>query len=343
MAMDAALRNPNPPQEHRDAHGAPPVAVVMALHKPVMAQVKAQLASLLAQKGVRLHGTAMLDGAETAADGELRALLDDAGFALVATAEAQGARAAFAKGLKVALGAAEENALFAYCDQDDVWHAQKLARLAGFLAETRSELVYCDARVVEEGGRLIAPSLHRFESREEPQGLLQHLLLNAVSGMTALFTRRTAELAVALMRDCEDNSLLHDHLTALAAASLGETWHLAEPLVDYVQHAGNALGAKPHMRAWKKRTLGVGPLSLYRATSRAMFEQRRSAAQALARAGVLPRKLEAMFLTRRPGFFEFEYAYANSVLALLAQGQYRRAMLCIRMWDAALSQWVKGS
>lgn len=340
--MDAALRKTNKTHGRHDARSAPPaVHVVMALHKPVMAQLEAQVASVLAQEGVRLAVTAVLDGAETAGDSELRLFMEAAGFAIVTIGEAVGARAAFAEGLNAALGTAEEGAVFAYCDQDDVWHMEKLARLASYIAETRSELVYCDARVVAEDGRLIAPSLHHFESREEPEDLLQHLLLNAVSGMTAVFTRHTAELAVPLMRSCDDNSLLHDHLTALAAASLGQTRYLPETLVDYVQHASNSLGARPHVRAWKKRTLGVGSLSLYRATSKEMFAERRSAAEVLARTGVLPRKLEAMFLTRWPGFFEFEAAYIGSILALLRQRQYRRAMLCVRMWDAAFSAWVK--
>ncbi len=288
-----------------------------------------------------LRVTAVLDGSETAECAAVRQLLDGAGFTILSTSSASGARAAFATGLQHAAGEAGESDFFAYCDQDDVWHPAKLSRLAGFLIETKSELVYCDARVVDEQGQTIAPSLHQFESRDVPHGLLQHLLLNAVSGMTALFTRRTAELAVALMRDCDDNDLLHDHLTALAAASIGETRCLPEALVDYVQHGANSLGAKPHVRAWKKRTLGVGPLSLYRATSKALFAERRSAALALARAGMLPRKLEAMFLTRRPGFFEFEAAYIGSILALLGQGQFRRAMLCVRMWDAAFCAWVR--
>ncbi len=106
-----------------------------------------------------------------------------------------GSTGCFCHGPPACCREAGESDFFAYCDQDDVWHPAKLSRLAGFLIETKSELVYCDARVVDEQGQTIAPSLHQFESRDVPHGLLQHLLLNAVSGMTALFTRRTAELA----------------------------------------------------------------------------------------------------------------------------------------------------
>lgn len=323
-----------------DEVSLPLAAVVMAVHKPVIKQLSRQVASLLAQDGVRLGLVAVLDGAETAGDAELRRMLEQAGFAILVNEEALGAPRAFAAGLTHALETFTGECLFAYCDQDDVWRPQKLSRLSALRALTRAELVHCDARVVDDEGRLIAASLHDFESREEPRDLLQHLLLNGVTGMTALFTRRTAMLATALI-GANTTSLLHDHLTALAAASLGATARLAEPLVDYVQHAGNSLGAKPHLRAWQHRTLGVGPLSLYRATSKEMFAERRSVARMLAREGVLPPKLEAMFLTRRPGFFAFEDAYISSIAGLLRQGQFRRAMLCVRMWDAAFSCWVK--
>ncbi len=43
------------------------------------------------------------------------------------------------------------------------------------------------------------------------------------------------------MRDCDDNDLLHDHLTALAAASIGETRCLPEALVDTYSTAPTVL------------------------------------------------------------------------------------------------------
>jgi O-antigen biosynthesis protein len=317
------------------------VHVVMAIHKPDMEHLRAQVASLTGQNGVFLRITAVLDGCDVSETDMIRRSLEGAVSAILVSPVARGPRAAFAQGLKHAVETSGEDCLFAYCDQDDVWHPDKLARLSAALEQKGAELVYCDARLVDDEGGEIAPSLHAYESREEAKDLLQHLLLNAVSGMTAIFTRKTALLALTLMDEVVAKDLLHDHLTVLAAASLGQTNRLAEPLVDYVQHADNALGAKPYRR--KRRKLGVGPLSLYRAKSRAMFNQRRSAAQALARAGVLPRKLEAMFLTRRPGGFELASAYVSSIVSLLAQGQYRRAMLCIRMGDAAVSQWMEGN
>ena len=323
------------------ASGLPAVTVVAAFHRPSWSMVQAQIASLLRQTGVRLRLVGVIDGAETAQDHGLMALLAEAGFDVLINAENQGAVATFARGLEYALETAAEGECFAYCDQDDVWHDSKLAKSAAHLAASAAHLVYCDARVIDDAGEIVASSLHDFESRQEPEDLLQHLLLNAVTGMTALFTRDTAELALRLLR-ATSTSFLHDHVTAIAAASLGTTARLAEPLVDYVQHGENQLGARPHNPAWRRRSLGVFHLWAYRATSSAMFDERRTIASALDREGRLPANIATMFLVRRPGFFRFEVTYIAAIRRLITQRQYRRAMLCLRMMDAAFSRWLRG-
>jgi hypothetical protein len=60
--------------------------------------------------------------------------------------------------------------------------------------------------------------------------------------MTAVFDRRTAEKAL-LLGAATGADLLHDHVVALAAALSGEIIYLDEPLVDYVQHGRNTIGA----------------------------------------------------------------------------------------------------
>jgi glycosyltransferase involved in cell wall biosynthesis len=320
----------------RDLPASPSVIVVAAFHQPAIELARRQVESLHKQAGVNLSCIAVLDGAETAAQAELVALLADAGFQVIAHASAQGIRAAFAAGLRQALAVTgERDTYFAYCDQDDVWHPTKLSACIAAAKTAGASLAHCDARVVSESGELIAPSLHAYESRREPDDLLGMLMLNTVTGMTAVFPRTTAELAVRLM-DRYQGPLLHDHVTSVAAASLGPVTYVAEPLVDYVQHDENRIGAKAR-GAWRARAIGWGHVTAYRQTSMRIFAERRELGEALAEEGRLPPRLAKMLrIGKDTGRLSRFILYAGSILPLLAKGRWRHAELCLRLMDSAL-------
>ena len=312
----------------------PHVAVIAAFYKPRLATAARQLSSLRSQTDVRVSIVAVLDGDETSNDRELRALLFRHDCHLVALPHRHGIRKAFAAGLEAALVRFPKNGcLFAYCDQDDVWDSTKLSRTSRAVTTPGVTLAHCDARITDEEGNLIAPSLHRYESRREPSDLLGMLLLNSVTGMTAVFTRAVAEVAVKLCVKFE-GAMLHDHITAIAAASLGRIACVDEPLADYVQHGANQIGARPHF-AWRSRALGIGHLSAYRHSSVVMFHERRGAALLLAALGLLPWNLRAIFVTdARPNVLALVAGCDAAMIKLLLAGDGRRAMLALRMLDA---------
>ena len=320
----------------------PAVTVVVAFYKPAIAAAKRQIDSLLAQSGVRLSIVAVLDGPETADDPALAHLLARPGIEITRNPQALGVRGAFGSGLRLALSKAAGIAqFFAYADQDDIWHPAKLSRSIAVLRSSGAKLVHCDARVVDERGRLIAPSLHRYETRREAGDLLGTLLLNNVTGMTAVFTPDTAKLTLALI-DCYRGSLLHDHITAAAAASLGRVVLLDEPLMDYVQHENNQIGARLH-HPWRSRAFGIGHLAAYRRMSALLFEERRPIASALAARGLLPPHIATMFLAgSTPGYLSLIISCGMAIWRMVVQGQPRRAMLAIRMMDAAFMQRRRG-
>lgn len=320
--------------------GLPRVAVVVAFHEAGRELVERQVESLLRQEGVALRLIGVLDGAKTARDRDLTDYLELSGFSLIRNDTPLGASAAFARGLASAVESSEGEEWFSYCDQDDVWHAGKLERSLACLQETSAQLVHCDARVIDKEGHVIAPSLHRYERRHEPQDLHQHLLLNAVTGMTSLFTAQTARRAMRLI-EANTTSILHDHLTVVAAASLGRVEFLPEPLVDYVQHGRNQVGANPYDPAARRRSFGLGHLLAYRAKSIRMFAERRAVAAGLAREGALPQPLATMFVIQRTSLARLVTTYIGTIARLFAHGQQRRAMLCIRMMDAAIVTWLR--
>lgn len=133
----------------------------------------------------------------------------------------------------------------ALCDQDDVWHADKLQRLERALDELggdhRPALVHSDLRVI---GAEAVTSSSFFERRgfrhEHPLPLAELLFQNYVTGCAAVFNRATLEIALPIPREAS----MHDWWFALIAAAAGQIRTLREPLVDYRSHATNVIGAK---------------------------------------------------------------------------------------------------
>ncbi len=135
------------------------------------------------------------------------------------------------------------------CDQDDVWHAEKLARCMQAMqtAEARYGtdtplLVHHDSRVVSADGTVLHESFFRHQGWDGSACTLPRLLVqNNVTGCTCLMNaalrRLVAEHAQA------EKLFMHDWFIALTAAAFGQIIFINEPLLDYRQHSTNALGA----------------------------------------------------------------------------------------------------
>ena len=315
------------------------VVIIAAFHEPDHDLARRLIASLLGQSEVAVNVVAVLDGAATASDTALRAMLAGQRIITMVLDEPQGVRGAFAAGLARALALHPgDDACFAYADQDDIWQADKLRHLLAALGQDGVSLAHCDARVIARDGTLIAASLHAFEHRQDPRDLLEALLINSISGMTALFTAPVARLAVRLMTGL-DSTLLHDHVTAAAAAALGRIVSVDRPLVDYVQHEGNVLGARElRQRRFFERSFRRSDIAAYRATTQRIFDDRRAVILALQAAGLLPQRLADMFVSgpRRPAAWRMIWHYDAAFFRMCLGGQVRRGMLCIRLLDAAL-------
>lgn len=311
----------------------------MAIHRPEHRLFQRMLDSVVAQNGVRCRIYAVIDGPAGTEEVILRQL-SEAGAEIDVTWEALGVRAAFARALERALATEEADpaAAFAYADQDDVWHPDRLGEALDALRSSGATLVHCDARVVSEAGRVIAPSLHRFERRSKNVTLLDHILINAVTGMTATFTPAVARLAAGLMRATGDG-LLHDHVTAVAAAALGDVRWLDRPLVDYVQHDGNVVGAVRRPKTAFLVLFWVFGLGAYRRGSARIYACRRELVDALMQETGPKRTLSILFRTGRPwSGLRVYLRYGLECTRYLLRGRPRHWHLLVRCCDAALFQ-----
>jgi O-antigen biosynthesis protein len=316
----------------------PGVAVVLSIHNPDLKLLARLLASIRAQEDARPSIFAVLDGGAMATDDGIAACLAGADVTRIALHRQNGVREAFAAGLRAALAAGEgsQDRVYAFADQDDVWHPRKLSLSIAALRDRQANLVHCDARVVAADGAVLAPSLHRYESRERAETLLDHLVLNCVTGMTAVLTAETARRTARLLED-KSSALLHDHVAAIAAAAAGKVLWIDRPLVDYIQHDNNLMGAIARSGrrltgfAWAK------DLAAYRAASLAGFIDRRQLALGLKREGVSLGEVAEMFqVDVPPGPWHLRWLYLKAAARYLRRGQTRRWLVCLRLLDGAL-------
>jgi hypothetical protein len=152
--------------------------------------------------------------------------------------------------------APEDAARVAFCDQDDVWLPDKLARAAAALAAVPPGTpgLYC-ARQVLVDWRLRRIGL----SPDAPRGAVlgNALVQNIATGCTVVLNRaaRTQVLAVP-----PPAGTLHDWWAYLVvAATGGQVIFDAAPAVLYRQHGGNAVGGREGRLARALAALLRGP------------------------------------------------------------------------------------
>jgi glycosyltransferase involved in cell wall biosynthesis len=181
--------------------------------------------------------------------------------------------------------------LIALCDQDDVWHPGRLARMvAQFEARPDLLLLHTDARLVDGDLKPLGSTLfHALEVQPseleaiasgEAFGVL--LRRNLVTGATTMFRRTLLEAALPFAPEW-----VHDEWLAAVAAATGRMDVLPEPTIDYRQHGNNQIGARR--------------LTLSEKIAKAFVERGDKHVARLRRAEALLRRLQQLGDKVRPG------------------------------------------
>ncbi|GAA3588360.1 glycosyltransferase family 2 protein [Klugiella xanthotipulae] len=133
------------------------------------------------------------------------------------------------------------------CDQDDVWHPERIATLVALCtADEGCDLVFSDARMVDGVGTPLGYSLFAAiglspaERALIREGNAFEVLLrrNVVTGATALFRRSLVERATPFPPEW-----VHDEWLAVVAAATARIAFSERELIDYRQHGSNQIGA----------------------------------------------------------------------------------------------------
>lgn len=225
---------------------APPVCVLLGSHNGE-AYLEEQLCSIQSQT---FSDWILLASDDSSTDGSAGILEKfAAGDARIRVHEtrhdgATGAAANF--GRLISAGLATGSTVFFFADQDDTWQPDKVEQqLAAFPSgggEPEPLLLHSDLAVVSEHLDPINPSLISYMALDpEPRDPLTYLLTrNFVTGCAMAANRALLEQATPIPAA----AIMHDWWLALVAACYGSIRFQNTALVNYRQHASNAIGAK---------------------------------------------------------------------------------------------------
>ena len=225
--MDGSPAMPHPPT----------VAVLLSTYNGE-AYLEAQLDSLRAQRDVKVELYVRDDGSLDATCAILNRYvgiwptLGD-----VRPGVNLGSAASFLHLLQTVPGTAN---YYAFCDQDDIWLPDKLARAVVTLKGGRGPALYCSnlTCVAEDLRVLGVPPAHS-------NPIFQDLLFeNVVTGCTIVLD----PAARALINSCTPASgvVIHDWWCALVIAALGTIHYDPFPSLLYRQHGSNVVGLHPN-------------------------------------------------------------------------------------------------
>jgi glycosyltransferase involved in cell wall biosynthesis len=138
------------------------------------------------------------------------------------------------------------------CDQDDLWHADKLAKIHQYFQENPDKLaVFSDAELVDERGESLNKnfwSVVRFHEEQRQQfqhGKSVEILLagNRTAGCMMAFRKELRELVLPFPTHIPE--MIHDNWITIVAAMLDSLGMIEERLISYRQHSFQQIGTRP--------------------------------------------------------------------------------------------------
>jgi hypothetical protein len=232
--------------------------IAMALYRPNVRFLAIQLASI--QKQVFANWKCLITADSSLEplrkDPALSTFFDDERFFWIENEKQLGVKRNFEK--SIGLLCKENIEAIACCDQDDIWHINKLEKLAGQLNELGPHgLVHSDMRILVGEDHFQKATLWQKESRLcDNIDIVDIIIKNVVTGASMAMGKELAK-NYSKIPDCFD---YHDHWFATVALAKGQLRSFNRPLADYRQHASNVVGAtkKNAIREISKSFMALG-------------------------------------------------------------------------------------
>ena len=134
-----------------------------------------------------------------------------------------------------------------FCDQDDVWHKDKLKISLDAMKEIEKDnkdipiLIHTDLFVVDQDLNVIKKSMFKSQHFKLKEKKIQELIVqNNITGCTMLVNKRLISICGKIPKE----AIMHDWWLGLIAAAFGKIKFLKQKTVYYRQHGNNVVGAK---------------------------------------------------------------------------------------------------
>lgn len=227
------------------------------------AYLRAQLDSLRAQTLMPLEIVAVDDGSSDQTCAILREYASqDRRFRCYENPRNLGPTGCFERAMSLCRGG-----FIAPCDQDDIWHPDKLARLLARIGSC--DVSYCDSQYIDGSGRLSHRRISDGRAMLSGAVATPFLLANSISGHAMLLRRDLFERA----RPFPD-SVYYDWWLALCAAGRNGIQYVQAPLVRF----------RRHQDAYS--SMGHSGIARRAESSRAWLEQRQALMRAYSTTGL---------------------------------------------------------
>jgi hypothetical protein len=133
--------------------------------------------------------------------------------------------------------------LIAFCDQDDVWHPDKLVRTQQAFEDPELLLAYHNSELIDEGDAVLGAAFGKRGMTFSPLGTRPWLV---VPGHAQVFRRSLLKLTPLHSESLDpyaiDQPMPHDQWSVFWASVLGKIRYLPDSLTQYRQHAANTSG-----------------------------------------------------------------------------------------------------
>lgn len=144
----------------------------------------------------------------------------------------------------------------AFCDHDDIWYPNKIEESLRTLKEKKVDLVYCDARQIDENGKILHESYLKYKNmpilNEKYQKEILPFSRHIAIGCSQLFTKRVKDLMIPFT----ENTMAHDWHSLYIANALNRVYCIDKTLFGYRLHGNNAFGGrsfKQNVKMWKEK------------------------------------------------------------------------------------------
>ena len=301
----------------------PRVAILLAVHNGERFLWE-QIASLASQSWPEIDVWASDDGST---DGSAAILLRAAtGWRKGSFRTLKGPGNGFAENFRSLITNPEIHAdTYAFCDQDDVWMADKLQTAIGWLGQQDAArpCVFCSrTRITNSAGEAIGLS----PLFSKPPAFRNAIVQSIAGGNTMVMNQSARKILAEASR--RTGFVTHDWWTYMVITGAGGTVHYAAtPLVNYRQHGANMVGENNSWRArWMRiRLMRAGRFSEWSAFNLAAL---RACDDLLSPDA---REVVGRFAAARSG------SLSRRIAALVRSGAYRQTKFGqIGLWVACL-------